>query len=137
MTAVVLMKGKNMKKDKKLSDLQVRILDILWENGSLSIQEVKNILDQERVLAATTIATILKRLEKQGFVKFSKIGRKFIYSANIAKDEVTKTSISSLVKNLFKGNKAALVSHLLAEELSLDELEHIQTLIQEKVNNNV
>lgn len=121
-----------MPNDKKLSDLQINILDILWENGSLSIQEIKKILEPKKQLAPTSIATILTRLEKQGFVKYRKQGRKYIYSANIAKNEVQNNSINSLLKNLFKGNKASLVSHLLAEELTVDELEHIQNIINER-----
>ncbi len=125
-----------MPNDKKLSNLQINILDILWENGSLSVQEIKRLLEPQRQLAQTSIATILTRLEKQGFVKYNKQGRKYIYSANIAKNEVQDNSIDSLLKNLFKGNKASLVSHLLAEELSVTELEHIQNLIKERSHSN-
>jgi len=124
-------------KENNLSELQISILDILWEHGELSVNEVQELLKEKRDLAATTVATILKRLEKRNIVSYKKIGRRFIYSANIAKNEVTKSSVSSVVKNLFKGNKAALVSHLLQdEELSLDELEQIQKLIQDKTQNN-
>lgn len=126
-----------MSKDNNLSELQISILDTLWENGELSVHEVQELLKNKRDLAATTIATILKRLEKRGVVSYRKIGRKFIYKADIAKQEVTKNSISSVVRNLFKGNKAALVSHLLEDEgLSKDELEQIQDLIQEKTKSN-
>ncbi len=126
-----------MSKENNLSELQISILDILWEHGELSVNEVQELLKEKRDLAATTVATILKRLEKRNIVSYKKIGRRFIYSANIAKNEVTKSSVSSVVKNLFKGNKAALVSHLLQdEELSLDELEQIQKLIQDKTQNN-
>ena len=125
-----------MPNDKKLSNLQINILDILWENGSLSVQEIKRLLEPQRQLAQTSIATILTRLEKQGFVKYNKQGRKYIYSANIAKYEVQDNSIDSLLKNLFKGSKASLVSHLLAEELTVVELEHIQNLIKERSHSN-
>ena len=126
-----------MSKENNLSELQISILDILWEHGELSVNEVQELLKEKRDLAVTTVATILKRLEKRNIVSYKKIGRRFIYSANIAKNEVTKSSVSSVVKNLFKGNKAALVSHLLQdEELSLDELEQIQKLIQDKTQNN-
>ena len=126
-----------MSKENNLSELQISILDILWEHGELSVNEVQELLKEKRDLAATTVATILKRLEKRNIVSYKKIGRKFIYKANIAKNEVTKNSVSSVVKNLFKGNKAALVSHLLQDdELSLDELEQIQKLIQDKTQNN-
>jgi len=92
----------------------------------------KDITDPKQ-LAATTIATILGRLEKDGFVSYKKMGRKFIYSAKVGKHEITKTSISSLIQNFFKGNKLALVNHLLADEgLSSDELEQIQNIIRER-----
>ncbi|HHO56249.1 MAG TPA: BlaI/MecI/CopY family transcriptional regulator [Trueperaceae bacterium] len=131
------MGGLIVSKENNLSELQISILDILWEHGELSVNEVQELLKEKRDLAATTVATILKRLEKRNIVSYKKIGRRFIYSANIAKNEVTKSSVSSVVKNLFKGNKAALVSHLLQdEELSLDELEQIQKLIQDKTQNN-
>ena len=125
-----------MPNDKKLSNLQLRILDILWENAGLSVQEITERLEPHKKLAPNSVATMLSRLEKRGFVKYSKIGRKYIYSAGISKAEVTNSKISSLINNLFKGNKAALVSHLLAEDLSLDELEQIQNIIRERENPN-
>lgn len=126
-----------MSRDYNLSELQISTMDALWENGELSVQGVQEALAARKMLAATTVATILKRLEKRGIVGYRKEGRKYIYHAIVAKNEVTKNSISSVIKNLFRGNKAALVNHLLADEdISVDELEQIQKLIHERTKSN-
>ncbi|HRC85551.1 MAG TPA: BlaI/MecI/CopY family transcriptional regulator [Thermoanaerobaculia bacterium] len=111
----------------RLGDLQLAILNILWESGEASAAEVHRLLEEERGLAPTTIATMLTKMESKGLVTHRSEGRRFIYRSAVSAGEVRKSMISALTARFFDGDPAALVSHLLSEyEIDPDELGRLQ-----------
>jgi predicted transcriptional regulator len=116
----------------ELSDLQLDIVRVLWRRGEASAADVQAALDKSRGLALTTVATLLTRLEKRGIVAHRSEGRLFIYHALVSEGDVRGSMLGSLVKSVFRGDPAELVSHLLnARELSPGDLERIRTLIDQ------
>lgn len=93
--------------------------------------DVQEALQGQRDLAATTIATILTRLEKQGLVAHRKEGRQYVYRALVSESEVRRSTVSDVVLHLFHGDPAELVSHLLSEfEMGADDLAQVKALIE-------
>ncbi len=115
-----------------LTELQVAILRILWNREEATTQEIHQALESERALALTTIATILSRLEKRGVVRHRKVGRQYAYRARVTESEVRRSKLHDLTENLFHGDPAALVSHLLRSDQVADgDLARIKSLIAE------
>ena len=50
----------------RLGDLQFAIMQILWEKGEATVAAVHESLRDERGLALTTIATMLRKMEQKG-----------------------------------------------------------------------
>ncbi len=119
-----------------LSDLQLAIMRALWHKPNSSTTEVVEAVRASRPLAHTTIATLLTRLEKRGFVEVSRDGRQLCYRALLSEDQVQKSMVSDLVSTLFMGNTSALLSHLVKEdEIDNDDLEKIRNLLERKGKN--
>jgi predicted transcriptional regulator len=103
----------------------------LWQRGECTVADVQEALQGQRDLAATTIATILSRLEKQGLVAHRKEGRQYVYRAVVSESEVRRSTVSDVVRHLFHGDPAELVSHLLREsEMDPDDLAQVKALIE-------
>jgi predicted transcriptional regulator len=116
----------------RLGDLQLRILQALWERGECGVAEVHSALQTERKLAHTTISTMLRKMEVRGLVAQREAGRAFLYHAAVAAEEVTRSVGRHFVERLFEGSLANAVSHLLqSREVSRDELEQIEKSIQQ------
>lgn len=116
-----------------LGELQLKIMKVLWEHSEATVAEVHKSLSNETELAYTTIATMLRKMEARGLVKYRVEDRKFFYRAAIKVEEVTRKMSSHLVNRLFAGSLAEAVSHLLrANEVSRAELEQIEKLIAER-----
>ncbi len=96
----------------RLGDLQLAILRVLWTRGEATAAEVQADLAGDRDLALSTISTMLKRLGEQEVVSHRAEGRQFIYSAKVGEQQVRATMVRDLVSRLFRGDSAALVSHL-------------------------
>lgn len=113
-----------------LTDLQLAMLDVLWERGEATVSDVHEVLLDERGLAATTVATILSRLEKRGVVTHRSEGRQYVYRALVSRTEVCDTMVNALTDRLFQGDVAALVTHLLTEsDFSPGDLARVRRLI--------
>lgn len=120
-----------MSKQFRLGDLQLRIMQVLWDRGSATVAEVLEQLGPQVDLAYTTVSTMLRKMEDRGLVTHESQGRKFVYQAAVAAGDVTKSMANDLVDRLFEGSVAGMVNHLLTtREVSQDELDELQKLIE-------
>jgi predicted transcriptional regulator len=118
---------------KQLSGLQLRVMQAVWSRGEASVAEVQNALQRERGLAMTTVATVLSRLEKRGFLTHRAHGRQFVYRATVSEGEVRERLVAEITDRLFDGNVGAFVSHLLREsDISEGDLGRMKELIRER-----
>jgi predicted transcriptional regulator len=88
------------------------------------------------LLAYTTIATMLRKMEDRGLVAHHEEGRKFLYHPTISMDKVTRSMAGDLLDRLFDGSLADAVSHLLeTRDVSRAELDRLEQMIQERKRN--
>jgi BlaI family penicillinase repressor len=120
------------RKHHQLGDLQLCILQVLWANPGRSVAEVHEALKPDRLLAYTTVATMLRKMEVRGLVRHWEEGRAFLYDAIIKEEEVHRSAGEHLVDRMFEGSVADAVSHLLrSREVSPAELDQLEKLIKE------
>ena len=102
-----------MPKDYQLADLQLAIMQVLWEKGEATVGEVHEALFEQRKLAYTTIATMLVKMEEKNYVTHRTLQRQHIYKAAIKQEKVNQSMVNDLVKRLFHGDITEMVSQLL------------------------
>jgi predicted transcriptional regulator len=107
-------------------------MQILWGQGDATVAEVHAALAQERELAYTTIATMLRKMEGRGLVKHRLDGRSFVYQAAVGEEAVSQGMADHLVDRLFEGSLSDMVHHLLTtREVSREELSKLERMIAE------
>jgi len=115
-----------------LGQVQLAIMQTIWERGEATVAEVHKDLRKERDIAPTTVATMLVKLEKKGVVCHRKEGRKFVYRATVTESQVSRSMVGELMDSLFGGNVTKLVSHLISEhDVDQKELARLKHLIDE------
>ncbi|MBD3851314.1 MAG: BlaI/MecI/CopY family transcriptional regulator [Acidobacteria bacterium] len=113
-----------------LGELQHAIMQVLWARDEATVAEVHEALFDERGLAPTTIATMLRKMEDKGVVAHRVEDRHFVYQATVSEDAVRSTMVSELLDRLFAGDPAALVSHLVADhDIDEAEVERLRALL--------
>jgi len=116
-----------------LGDLQLAVLRVLWSRAEASSSEVHAALCEERDLAPTTVATVLRRMEDRGLVTHLDRGRQFIFQPLVEEVDVREDMVGDLVLRMFKGDSRALVSHLIeAGEIDAEELDDLRARLAEK-----
>ena len=122
-----------MTQENRLSDLQLAIMRVLWDQGEATVADVHGALLSQRGLAPTTIATVLSRLEKRGLVSHRSVGRQFVYRALVTQDAVRDSMVAELAELLFEGDVAQLMSHLLeVREIGPHDLARVKSLIEQR-----
>lgn len=120
----------------RLTELQLEIMNVLWERGRASVLEVREALKPRRDLAHTTVATLLSRMEKKGVVAHRTEGRQYVYVPAVEAQRVRRAIVnefSDVADRLFAGSITELVSHLLAEtDVNADDLAKVRKLIEQK-----
>ena len=118
---------------KQLTNLQMDVMQVLWQQGEATVSQVHAALHEERQLAMTTVATLLSRLEKYGLLTHRAEGRQYVYRPLVSQSEVRRSQLTDLIDQFFHGNPADLVYHLINEAKVDDEdLARLQTLIESK-----
>lgn len=109
-------------------------MDVLWEAGEASVQEVLHALGRERSLAYTTVLTVLSRLHGKGLVMRRKEGRAHVYAAAAPREEISAPILDGVVRRLFGGSRSRAVAQLLddGDEISDEELARLESMIRER-----
>jgi predicted transcriptional regulator len=120
-------------KIQRLGDLQLKIMKRLWACREASVADLHQQLQDEKELAYTTVATVLRKMELRGLVKHRLEGRSFFYRAAVGEEAVTRGMADHFINRLFEGSLTDVVSHLLStREVSRDELAELERLIAQR-----
>lgn len=115
---------------KELTKAEDQIMQILWtiEKGF-----VKDIIDRlpEPKPAYNTVSTIVRILEKKGFVGYKAYGKTHEYFPLIAKEKYTRFYLNNMVKGYFNGSFQNLVSFFAKEnDLNVSDIEKLMHELQ-------
>ena len=120
------------KKSLNLTEAELRLMDVVWDKGAVTVGEVAAALTGEPVLAYNTILTTLRILEQKGYVRHTKSreGRAFIYRAVVGRKQASRNALRHVVRGFFANSPELLVLNLLDDgDLSQRELQSIRNLL--------
>ena len=116
---------------KELTKAEDQIMQVLW---TLKKAFVKDIIDQlpSPKPAYNTVSTIVRILERKGFIGYTAFGKTHEYYALIAKEKYTQFYLNNLVKGYFGGSFHSLVSFFAEEnKLNLNEIDQLVKQLEE------
>ncbi len=114
-----------------LTEAELRIMNVLWQKGSSTVHDVLQALPERPPLAYNSVLTIIRILEKKGYVKHDKDGRAFVYSTCVDRKEATRSEIRRLVNRFFGNSHELLVMNILEEKsIDAEELIRVRKLLE-------
>jgi BlaI family transcriptional regulator, penicillinase repressor len=99
-----------------LAPLELECMSALWPMGEGTVRDLHRELSVSRKRAYTTVLTIMDRLAQKGIVTRRKVGRAYLYRANLSADEARLKAVEKIVAGFFAGSTAALAAHLEARD---------------------
>ena len=93
------------RKSQTLTEAELRLMNVLWQKGSATVQQVLDGLPPKPALAYNSVLTTIRILENKGYVKHVKDGRAHVYMPLVGRREATRFEIRHLVSRFFHGEK--------------------------------
>jgi predicted transcriptional regulator len=117
----------------RLAELQLAIMQVLWEQQEASVGNVRDALESLRSLAYTTVGTMLAKMEAKGLVDHRSDGRVNVYRPVVKREQVRQSMMSDLTERLFQGDVSQMMCHLLdGESVTQEDLAELKRLIRRK-----
>lgn len=113
-----------------LTEAELRIMNVLWQCGSGTVQQVLDSLPSKPALAYNSVLTTVRVLEKKGYVEHRKDGRAHVYAPLIEQKEATRSEIRHLVSRFFKNSHEQLVLNILEGRLDPEELNQLRRMLE-------
>ena len=114
-----------------LTEAELRIMEVLWNHGPGTVQQVLDWLPTAPALAYNSVLTTIRILERKGYVEHAKDGRAYLYRPVLARKDATRSEIRHLMSRFFRDSHEELVLNIL-EDRGLDgaELEQLKKILQ-------
>jgi BlaI family transcriptional regulator, penicillinase repressor len=118
---------------KELTRAEDQVMQILWKLEKAFVKDVVEHFPNPRP-AYNTVSTIIRILEKKGFVSYKNYGNTYEYFPLITKDEYSKLYLGNFVNKYFDSSYKSLVSFFTAaENISTKELEEMKKMMEEEI----
>ena len=123
--------GRHMR-EPKLSRLEFRVMEVLWERGPCAIRDMLATFPAKKRPAYTTIQTVVYRMEAKGIVRrqAKKVGNFHIFEAAVSRDSAQRKLIDDLLA-LFGGRTQPVMAHLIESgQLTLEDVKEAERTLR-------
>ncbi len=119
-------------KSATLTEAELRLMDVLWQQGPSTVQQVLEGLPKKSQLAYNSVLTTIRILEKKGYLRHIKDGRAHVYRPLIERAEASRSEIRHLANRFFKNSHEMLVLNILQDRgVDADELNRLRQLLEQ------
>lgn len=118
-------------KSATLTEAELRIMNVLWQRGSATVHEVLESLAEKPPLAYNSVLTMVRILEKKGYVKHVKDRRAHVYTPQVERKDATRSEVRRLVSRFFGNSHELLVMNILEDKsIDAEEIKRMRQLLE-------
>ena len=119
------MSGKGKAMNGRLTKAEEEIMLILWKLKECTIRDVIAELEQPGT-PYTTVSTVVRVLEKKGYVEHRAIGTTYLYHPALDKKDYLKGHLSGILSKYFDGSFTRMAAFFAREnDVSLEDLQEM------------
>jgi BlaI family penicillinase repressor len=121
-----------VKSTPSITEAESVVMEVLWQRSPVASEDVVAALTSQVHWREPTIKTLLNRLLKKGAISAEKVGRRYLYSPVLEREQWLSSESLGLVERLFGGRVAPLVAHFSKHRrLTKKDLAELRRLIEE------
>ncbi len=114
----------------KLFDSELRVMDLLWEQGDLTAKQLAAQLQQQVGWSKTTTYTVIRKCMEKGAL--SRSDPHFVCHALVTREQAQEAETDELIAKLYGGAPDRLVASILGRKtLTAEELARLRRMISE------
>lgn len=121
---------KPKKNQRKPTDAELSILDVIWENGPSTVRQVFQILSEKQDMGYTTVLKFMQIMTEKGLLERDTTVRPQLFTPTQPQQQTQKALLRDLLDRAFRGSPGTLALQALSMRKSTsEELQEIRTLI--------
>ena len=114
-----------------MSPAETEILRLVWQLKQASVQEVCRRLPARRKIAYATVQTLLRRLERKGYLKHEVKGKAHVFHPTVERSQVIGRSVTDFLDRLFGGDPIPLMHYLAKHgKVTAEDIEELKRLVE-------
>jgi len=118
---------------KEITKAQEDVLKAIWEAGTGAVSDILEKLPEPRP-AYTTVATVIKVLERKGYVAHRTYGKTHVYNALVSRKDYADNLIKDAYAGFFNSSLNQLVSPFIKnKDISITELEELKSMLESEI----
>lgn len=107
--------------DASLSPLENTVMQVIWDRGPSTADQIRRALAEERDLTDSTVRTVLRRMESKGFITHRTEGRTFVFRALLGASSVAAREVRGIVDRLCGGSVESLLLGMVDNDMVSEE----------------
>ena len=113
-----------------LGELQRSVMEMVWELGEATVQDVRKRLKRRKRPAYTTVLTVMQKLEKLGLLRHRSEGKTYVYLPTQTLEQAGTNSLRQFIDRVFQGDPLLLFQRLMDDEkLSENEIAELRKML--------
>lgn len=117
----------------ELTKTEERIMHIIWDLGRCFVKDIIEKIEEEPKPPYNTISSVVRILDKKGYVGFKAYGKTYEYFPLISKEDYGQFSFKKVFANYFNSSAESLLSFMVKDDaLSETEIEKLRKLIDKQ-----
>ena len=108
-----------------------KLMEKLWDEAPQTLMQLVRSLSAEVGWTKSTVATMVRRMEAKGLLRFEEGGKAKRIYPTLTREEASASETQSLIEKVFKGSPGLLMASLIEQnELSQEEIDELYAMLQ-------
>lgn len=117
----------------ELTKTEERIMQVVWKLKKAFIKDIINALPDDPKPPYNTISSVVRLIEKKGYIGFKAYGKTHEYFPLVSKSEYRKAYFRKLLTGYFDNSVESLMSFMVREQkLTEEDIAKIKDIIDKK-----
>jgi predicted transcriptional regulator len=114
-----------------LTDLENDVMQAVWDSAPCTVEAVHHVVSRKHKLKETSTRTLLRRLEKKGYLSHESDGRAYVYRAVEPARSLAARAVKQIIDRFCRGSVEELVSGMVeAKVFSEGEMESLEKFVR-------
>ena len=114
----------------ELTRAELELMQVIWKKEKVLVHDILDNLPEPKP-AYNTVSTLVRVLEKKGFVGHKAYGKTYEYYPLVSKEDYTSRYMTGVLNNFFDGSLSRLVSFFSSNKsISVEETDKILEMLK-------
>lgn len=114
----------------ELTRAELELMQVIWKNEKVLVHDILDNLPEPKP-AYNTVSTLVRVLEKKGFVGHKAYGKTYEYYPLVSKEDYTSRYMTGVLNNFFDGSLSRLVNFFSSNKsISVEETDKILEMLK-------